>query len=60
MMAHFWITYPEIIKRFGLEAIFNVYQLFSTKVYVLSNLEEHCNIVIQPRVRSEAFTVMVI
>lgn len=26
-----------------MEAIFNVYQLFTTKVCVLSNLEEHCN-----------------
>jgi hypothetical protein len=59
MMAHFWITYPEGVKRFGLEAIFNVYQLLTTKVHVLSNVEEHCNIAIQPRARSEAFTVMV-
>jgi hypothetical protein len=60
MIAHFWRTYPERIKRSGLEAIFNVYQLFTTKVGVLSNLEEHCNIAIEPGVRSEAFTVMVI
>ena len=55
-MAHFWTTYPERIKKFGLEAIFNVYQLFTTKVGVLSNLEQHCNIATQPRVRSEAFS----
>jgi hypothetical protein len=40
-MAHFWTTYPERVKKFGLEAIFKGYQLFTTKVRVLSSVEEH-------------------